>query len=261
MPRLMRPPRSPSLPSATKTCLVATSPSWRGQRESNPYLRADNAASCHSTMSPSAWSQRFRHAGMVGSRGFEPRSARSERAASAYCATSRDGPSGWTRTTTTRVKSPGCCVDTTEGMERMTGFEPVPQGLEGPRATVTPHSLWFGLRVSNPSLHGWQRGMRPPHSGRTRTGVVHRPIDTRQFSKTPLFRAGGRQGIRTQSLLGRTGLRPVGGPSAPYRPSGDSARSRTRTHELWRLGSRYTTLPTSPHVSTVSTVAKDTLSL
>ena len=88
---------------------------------------------------------------MVGSRGFEPRSARSERAASANCATSRDGPSGWTRTTTTRVKSPGCCVDTTEGMERMTGFEPVPQGLEGPRASVTPHSLWFGLRVSNPS--------------------------------------------------------------------------------------------------------------
>ena len=104
-------------------------------------------------MSPSAWSQRFRHAGMVGSRGFEPRSARSERAASANCATSRDGPSGWTRTTTTRVKSPACCVDTTEGMERMTGFEPAPQGLEGPRATVTPHSLWFGLRVSNPSLH------------------------------------------------------------------------------------------------------------
>jgi hypothetical protein len=29
-------------------------------------------------------------------------------------------------------------------LERMTGFEPVPQGLEGPWATVTPHSLWFG---------------------------------------------------------------------------------------------------------------------
>ena len=25
------------------------------------------------------------------------------------------GPSGWTRTTTSRVKSPACCVDTTEG--------------------------------------------------------------------------------------------------------------------------------------------------
>jgi hypothetical protein len=105
------------------------------------------------------------------------------------------GPSGWTRTTTSRVKSPACSVDTTEGsgadpgdlserrnefgrsssiaiaragrghtraagfryirsaLERMTGFEPVPQGLEGPWATVTPHSLWFGLRVSNPSRH------------------------------------------------------------------------------------------------------------
>ena len=54
---------------------------------------------------------------MVGSRGFEPRSARSERAASADCATSRrcTGPSGWTRTTTSRVKNPACCVDTTKG--------------------------------------------------------------------------------------------------------------------------------------------------
>ena len=213
-------------------------------------------------MSPSAWSQRFRHAGMVGSRGFEPRSARSERAASANCATSRDGPSGWTRTTTTRVKSPGCCVDTTEGMERMTGFEPVPQGLEGPRATVTPHSLWFGLRVSSPSLHAGNvecalhtQAERGPVSF---TG----PSTPVSFQRPRSFEPGGRQGIRTQSLLGRTGLRPVGGPSAPYRPSGDSARSRTRTHELWRLGcSRYTTLPTSPHVSTVLTVAKDTIAL
>ena len=120
---------------------------------------------------------------MVGSRGFEPRSARSERAASANCATSRDGPSGWTRTTTTRVKSPGCCVDTTEGVERMTGFEPVPYptfALDRPT----------GIEPVPPR---WQRGMRPPHSGRTRTGVVHRPIDIRQFSKTPLFRAGGRR--------------------------------------------------------------------
>ena len=198
-------------------------------------------------MSPSAWSQRFRHAGMVGSRGFEPRSARSERAASANCATSRDGPSGWTRTTTTRVKSPGCCVDTTEGMERMTGFEPVPQGLEGPRATVTPHSLWFGLRVSNPSLHA---------------GNVECALHT-QAERGPVSFTGPSTPVsfqrpRSFELVGGKGF----GPSAPYRPSGDSARSRTRTHELWRLGcSRYTTLPTSPHVSTVLTVSKDTRAL
>src|SRR5262245_45451157 len=52
MMRLMRPPRSPSLPSATG---AATSPVWRGQRDSNPYSRADNAASYPSTMSPPEW--------------------------------------------------------------------------------------------------------------------------------------------------------------------------------------------------------------
>src|SRR2546425_4812286 len=60
------------------------------------------------------------------------------------------GPSGWTRTTTSRVKSPACCVHTTKGMERMAGFEPAPQGLEGPQATVTPHSL--SLVVKDPAL-------------------------------------------------------------------------------------------------------------
>jgi hypothetical protein len=39
-------------------------------------------------------------------------------------------------------------------VERMIGFEPIPQGLEGPQAAVTPHSLWFGLPVSNRSLRG-----------------------------------------------------------------------------------------------------------
>jgi hypothetical protein len=100
---------------------------------------------------------------MVGSRGFEPRSARSERAASAVAPRAGTGPSGWTRTTTTRVKGPACCVDTTEGVERMAGFEPAPQGLEGPQAAVTPHSRWFGLSS---------------HPGRTRTGIVHRSITT-----------------------------------------------------------------------------------
>lgn len=33
-------------------------PLWRGQRDSNPYSRADNAASFPSTMSPSRWSRR-----------------------------------------------------------------------------------------------------------------------------------------------------------------------------------------------------------
>ena len=88
------------------------------------------------------------------------------------------GPSGWTRTTTSRVKSPACCVHTTEGMERMTGLEPVLQGLEGPRATVTPHSLWFGLRVSNPSLRAGNAGCFL-HTQAEQTSVI-------RLSKNPL---------------------------------------------------------------------------
>ena len=89
------------------------------------------------------------------------------------------GPSGWTRTTTSRVKGPECCVDTTEGLERMTGFEPVPQGLEGPWATVTPHSLWFGLwhRPTRPSkLATWDASSTPrPNMDRCRSPAHRQP--------------------------------------------------------------------------------------
>ncbi len=73
------------------------------------------------------------------------------------------------------------------GVERMTGFEPVPQGLEGPRATVTPHSLWFGLRVSHPSLHAGNVECifhtQAEHGPVLLTG----PSTSLQFSKTPLL--------------------------------------------------------------------------
>jgi hypothetical protein len=86
---------------------------------------------------------------------------------------------------------PEAAVTSDQRLERMAGLEPAPQGLEGPQATVTPHSLWFGLRVSNPSLRAGNAGCVPPHPGRTWTGVVHRPIAIRRLSKTPLMRAGG----------------------------------------------------------------------
>ena len=194
---------------------------------------------------------------MVGSRGFEPRSARSERAASANCATSRRcGDHGRIRTTTGQaldllplpdwatwplvplggleppprgLRARHAPLTLQRGLElipgiepghrpyqgrrlplhqisveRMAGFEPAPQGLEGPQATVTPHSLWFGL------------GSCP---GRTRTGVVHRPIDIvgcqrpRSFRAHPLARTVWRQ---------RSGFEPgptsVGGSDASVTP-------------------------------------------
>ncbi len=239
MPRLMRPPRSPSLPSAARTCLVdpeGIEPSSPGCRPGILPLNDEPILARTTGVEPVLPRRQrgvlpfdyvpLRMVPRWSARGDSnpdlhglnvPRLPIAPRAELV-------GPSGWTRTTTTRVKSPACCVDTTEGLERMTGFEPVPQGLEGPWATVTPHSLWIG------GVTGRLSCQRP------------RP-----------FELVGSKGFEPNRSWGRTGLRPVGGPSAPYCPSGDSARSRTRTHELWRLGcSRYTTLPTSSHVSTVA---------
>ncbi len=117
-----------------------------------------------------------------------------------------NGPSGWTRTTTARVKSPACCIHITKGMnlERTTGLEPVPQGLEGPRATVTPRPHWFGLRDSNPFLHVGDVGCCLHTQAEWTSSVVKEPRS---------FRAGGQQGIRTQTLpLGERGY----GPSADH---------------------------------------------
>jgi hypothetical protein len=210
------------------------------------------------------------------------------------------GPSGWTRTTTSRVKSPACCVDTTEGsgadprdlserrsefgvplrsrslrdregpgdrhtgaagcryirsaLERMTGFEPVPQGLEGPWATVTPHSLWFGLRVSNPSLHAGNVECALHTQAEHGPVLLTGPSTSFQFSKTPPMTSWwAARDSNPSAPLGENGVTARQRTIRSYRPFGDSARTRTRTHELWRLGCFcYTTLPMSPHVSTVS---------
>ena len=180
---------------------------------------------------------------MVGSRGFEPRSARSERAASADCATSRRcGDHGRIRTATGQALDllplpgwatwplvpPGGLEPPPHGLrarraaftlrrelrlERMAGLEPAPQGLEGPQATVTPHSPWFGLAVSIVET-------QTEHGPVAFTGPGT-PVSCQRTRSCELF--------------------------------GDSARTRTRTHEVWRLGCcRYTTLSFLSHVSTAS---------
>jgi hypothetical protein len=86
------------------------------------------------------------------------------------------GPSGWTRTTTTRVKSPACCLDTTEGMEPPRGIEPRPRPYQGRMLPLSP----------------WRRGA----SGRIRTGR---------------HRVGGPRSCRwtTLALVRPTGIEPV----------------------------------------------------
>ena len=98
-------------------------------------------------------------------------------------------------------------------LERMAGFEPAPQGLEGPQATATPHSHLVRPTGIEPVPPRWQRGM---HSSTPRPNVdrcrspAHR--DPSVF-KDPALCELGRQGIRTQSLpRGEQGY----GPSADH---------------------------------------------
>ena len=70
-------------------------------------------------------------------------------------------------------------------MERMAGFEPAPQGLEGPQAAVTPHSpcrhssvvkepaltSWWAARDSNPRALRRENGV----TARQRTIRTYRP--------------------------------------------------------------------------------------
>jgi hypothetical protein len=78
----------------------------------------------------------------------------------------------------------------------MVGFEPTPQGLEGPRAIRYPtFAIWFGLRVSNPSLHDGAVGCLPPHPGRTVTGYSPAFRHPSVFKDPARFERGGQQGI------------------------------------------------------------------
>ena len=167
--RLMGPPRSPSLPSATR--------SWRARRiERRGHSGGDSGTR---TRTPALTTRR------LSLRLCPPQNGPGGRA-HIPCVS---GPSGWTRTTTSRVKSPACCVDTTKGIEHWSEWRDSNPHLKAwkARRRPLPHiRIWFGLRVSNPFLRAGNAGCIPPHPGRTWTGVVHRPIDIRQLSKTPL---------------------------------------------------------------------------
>ena len=181
---------------------------------------------------------------MVGSRGFEPRSARSERAASADCATSRRcGDHGRIRTATGQALDllplPGWA---TWPLVPPGGLEPPPHGLRARRAAFT---LRRGTRT-----YGANGGTR------TRTSRLGRPAGNRYptFALVrPLVSI-----VETQTEHGPVAFTGPGTPVSCQRTRscelfGDSARIRTRTHEVWRLGCcRYTTLSFLSHVSTAS---------
>jgi hypothetical protein len=124
------------------------------------------------------------------------------------------GPSGWTRTTTTRVKSPACSVDTTEGSwSEWRDSNPHLKAWGARWLPLPTHSLWFGLRVSNPSLRAGDAGCCLHTQAERGTGVVHRPIDVPSVVKDPAL----------ASLVGGKGFEPKRsrGGERGYGPSAD----------------------------------------
>ena len=150
---------------------------WSQRWDSNPHESALEADAFSRV-----WADRvshFRHAGkVVGSRGFEPRSARSERAASANCATSRRcGDHGRIRTATGQALDllplPGWA---TWPLVPPGGLEPPLHGLRARRAAFT---LRRGTRT-----YGANGGTR------TRTSRLGRPAGNR-YPTFALVRLGG----------------------------------------------------------------------
>jgi hypothetical protein len=109
----------------------------------------------------------------------------------------RVGPSGWIRTTTSRVKSPACYVHTTKGLELMPSIElgrrpyqgrmlPLHHISVGANGRIRTDTARLGRPAGSryptfalvrptgiePVPPRWHHGMLPPHSGRTAAGVV-----------------------------------------------------------------------------------------
>jgi hypothetical protein len=101
----------------------------------------------------------------------------------------------------------------------MIGFEPIPQGLEGPRAIRYPtFAIWFGLRVSNPSLDDGAVGCCL-HTEAERRSTVDRPSDILQLSKTPLVSSVvGSKGFEPNRPRRAAALQAACGPSARTTP-------------------------------------------
>ena len=89
------------------------------------------------------------------------------------------------------------------------GLEPPPRGLRARHAALTPRRVEadrIGSALVRPTgiepvPPRWRRGMHLHTQAERGPVLLAGPSPFRRFSKNPLLRAGGRQGIRTQSPL------------------------------------------------------------
>ena len=184
---------------------------------------------------------------MVGSRGFEPRSARSERAASANCATSRwwpwaDSNRHWTGSRPVASARLGYMAMVPPG-----GLEPPLHGLRARRAALTLRGDWSEWRDSNPHLKAWKARRQPlPHirSG-SAYGYRTRPstLATWNASSTPRPNmdrcrspAHRHPSVVKDPALSSWWAARDSNPNAPLGENGFTARQRTiRTYRpFWR---------------------------
>ena len=94
----------------------------------------------------------------------------------------------------------------------MAGFEPAPQGLEGPQATL-PHIRSGSAYGMEPVPPRWQRGMHLHTEAEHGPVLLTGPSTVRRLSKTPLLRALGGKGFEPNcSPWGERGY----GPSADH---------------------------------------------
>ena len=132
------------------------------------------------------------------------------------------GPSGWTRTTTSRVKSPACCVDITEGSGANDGIRTRTSRLGRPVGDRYPTFALVRPTGIDPSRHAGNvecfLHTQAEHGPVLLTG----PSTSSQFSKTPLL---------TSWWAARDS-----NPSAPLGENGFTARQRTiRSYRpFWR---------------------------
>jgi hypothetical protein len=132
--------------------ISATLGRWSARGDSNPDLHGLNVPRL--PIAPRA------DDGLVPSGGLEPppHGLRTRRAA--FTLRRGTGADPGDRTRTSAIPGPQAAVTSDQRLERMAGLEPAPQGLEGPQATVTPHSPWFGLRyqslIPGPNTDRWR---------------------------------------------------------------------------------------------------------
>ena len=161
------------------------------------------------------------------------------------------GPSGWTRTTTSRVKSPACCVDTTKGLELMPSIElgrrpyqsrmlplhHISVGANGRTRTdaarlgrpacrrYTTFALLVRPTGIEPVPPRWHHGMLPPHPGRTDVGsspTFRHPSVVKDLARFELVGSKGFEPPHRQALdlpplpgLGYMAMVPPGGLEPP----------------------------------------------